>query len=369
MRIKQGENEAVRLQGENFRLLRDALLKAFDAKRLRAMVRIGLDEDLQTIVSEGSLQAQVEELLFWAEDHDRLPDLIAAAREANPTNLKLQEAEAAILKVSGDTAVPRPAVLFDQSHGQAGWWWLPPTVGRGYKVLAENLKGNYDVAVLHEGEQLTRAALKGFDLLVLGIGPENKSYLTKDEQEAIHAFVDNGGGLLVLGDYTGDWHHEANFNTLIERYGVFLERNIVFPETLETPDRTAYQFSSNQVVTALPVVDSTESEKMAIQSALLADVRQVATLTACSLYVDPGTAVTLLQATQAQVKEPIPFKVTIKIDGWRPAPSEHIVLAAACTSAKVIVVGSRKMFLNDFVTAEAFDNLQLFINIMQWLAA
>ena len=55
------------------------------------------------------------------------------------------------------------------------------------------------------------------------------------ELDAIRDYVENeGGGLLVLGAYTGDWHHEANLNQLIRRYGMLFNNDLVMPERERT---------------------------------------------------------------------------------------------------------------------------------------
>lgn len=360
----------MKLKGDIFKQLRDALLDAFPDHGLRSMVRMELEEDLQQIVAPGNLTNQVEELLLWAERNDRVADLIAGARAANPTNKKLQAAEAAILDSSGDTAVPRAIILFDQSHGQDKWFTLPPTVGRGYKTAAGSLGQNYIVSSHPAGEKLGREALEGVSVLVLGIGPQGLCRLEDEELNAISAFVDEGGGLLALGDYTGDWHHEANLNQLIGNYGMAFERNLVVPETVGRPRTAELKLSSDHVINALPLTENGDAESAALRIRLLQDVQQAAALTACSLYVDPDAAVALLQAgPEAGTREPIPIGVTIYIADWRPVALQSIPLVAACKSAKVVVAGSRKMFLNEFVTAEGIDNGQLFQNIIRWLAA
>ena len=67
--------------------IRDALLDGYAPDELRELVKLGLDENLHDIVSDGSNQRTVVfELIQWAERHNRVLDLIQAAREENVGN-------------------------------------------------------------------------------------------------------------------------------------------------------------------------------------------------------------------------------------------------------------------------------------------
>ncbi len=97
----------MRLKKEHRKQLYDALLEAFDHDSLRRVVTFQLDETPAAIYPPRvSLTSQVEELVGWAERNERVQDLIAGARRANPGNKKLEAAEAAILN-SAVTNPPR----------------------------------------------------------------------------------------------------------------------------------------------------------------------------------------------------------------------------------------------------------------------
>ena len=83
----------MKLTGDSFKKLRDALNEAFDENRLRAMLRIELDTDLDVIVAPGPRLTRVEDLIRWAEYNGRLPDLLTAAQTVNPTNQALAAAK------------------------------------------------------------------------------------------------------------------------------------------------------------------------------------------------------------------------------------------------------------------------------------
>ncbi|MCB0088393.1 MAG: SUMF1/EgtB/PvdO family nonheme iron enzyme, partial [Caldilineaceae bacterium] len=95
-----------RLSGEQVRVLQQALLEAFDRSGLRMLMRMELDENLESVASSGDLATTVFELIEWAERHNRLGDLMAGALRQNPRNVGLR---AAALEVLGVDPSPGPS--------------------------------------------------------------------------------------------------------------------------------------------------------------------------------------------------------------------------------------------------------------------
>ncbi len=62
-----------------------ALIRAFPtAGQLDMLLSTAFDVSLDAITAPGTLNARVDELLRWAEAHDRVLDLASAARRARP---------------------------------------------------------------------------------------------------------------------------------------------------------------------------------------------------------------------------------------------------------------------------------------------
>jgi serine/threonine-protein kinase len=76
----------MRLIGKQVEQLRDALLAAFDKDALRMLVRTDLDEILEEIADGDNLRIIAFNLVTWAEQHDRVDDLLQAARKERPHN-------------------------------------------------------------------------------------------------------------------------------------------------------------------------------------------------------------------------------------------------------------------------------------------
>jgi hypothetical protein len=68
----------------------NALLDGYNIDTLDHMVRVALDTDLDHIVPANNLIVIVHNLVRWAEQHDRLHDLVAGAANGNRTNAALQ---------------------------------------------------------------------------------------------------------------------------------------------------------------------------------------------------------------------------------------------------------------------------------------
>src|SRR5262249_41681003 len=81
----------VRLTYPQQNQLVDALLSAFPSQEEVARLMLqGLNVQLSTIASDGSLRGSVDSIIQWAAAQDRVSDLIRAARAANPGNSALQ---------------------------------------------------------------------------------------------------------------------------------------------------------------------------------------------------------------------------------------------------------------------------------------
>ena len=105
----------MQLTGTQFEALQNALIGAFDLSTLRQMVRIGLDENLTTITGSTNLREAAFELIRWAEQTSRVDALLAAARQANSSNLALSDFEKGYHR-----STPKPQPNVSSSHISVG---------------------------------------------------------------------------------------------------------------------------------------------------------------------------------------------------------------------------------------------------------
>jgi hypothetical protein len=75
-----------RLSGPQVKQLQQSLLSSFSFTELSQLVKIELDEHLDSIVPPGPLSSVAFELVMWAERAGRTPDLIKAVVAARPSS-------------------------------------------------------------------------------------------------------------------------------------------------------------------------------------------------------------------------------------------------------------------------------------------
>jgi hypothetical protein len=105
------------LTGKQYKQLQDALLGAFPTQPILAqMVQFGLTINLDTISIGTDLSQIVFQLIRWAEAQGRTYDLIAAARDANPTNPNLRKVSEEFNLAATTPARPELEKLLQQTN-------------------------------------------------------------------------------------------------------------------------------------------------------------------------------------------------------------------------------------------------------------
>ena len=102
---------------------------------------------------------------------------------------------------------------------------------------------------------------------------------------------------------------------------------------------------------------------------LLDGVDEVKVLTACTVTAMEGLSAPLLIAADADVYEPRPAGRGILIDGYDlTSRTSPVVVAAVSNIAKVVAIGSWKLFLDPFLDDSA-SSRRLLLNLASWLTA
>lgn len=101
------------LTGKQVQQICDALLDGYSTKdELRMLVRVKLNQNLETIVGGDNMRVIVFNLVAWAEQTDRVDDLIQGACDLNPGNTALhqlgQEWRAALVSQAAVQSVAAP---------------------------------------------------------------------------------------------------------------------------------------------------------------------------------------------------------------------------------------------------------------------
>jgi hypothetical protein len=104
-------------------------------------------------------------------------------------------------------------------------------------ALAYNYLGQYyDMSRLSERDAIDDQTLAGCDVLVIKM--PGVRYSPEEVQAVVH-FVNNGGGLLLIGDHTNLDHSSAHMNDITRAWG-FTFRDDVLYSTQPSPDRQHY---------------------------------------------------------------------------------------------------------------------------------
>lgn len=272
-------------------------------------------------------------------------------------------------RTTADRQVEQPSVLVDVAHGQDRWS-EPLTEDRGLRRAAELAKGQGFTVTFQTSGPLVLAGLWQHRALILSIGPQGRGLLAADEVQAVRQFVQEGGGLLALSTYAGDWHHQANLNDVLNPFGLSFNRDLVMPETAvaragRDDGRTqVYQHSPDSVF----VVPARPADRSFAD--LVQGVRQLLTLSSCSIGV-AGTARAVVSSVEtSRLFDPRPLGAGYLIDRWEAGRRESAdVVAASAGAGRVVAVGGFKMFLSEFLDHPGYDNARLFENCLRWLAA
>ncbi|OPY23844.1 MAG: serine/threonine-protein kinase [Methanobacterium sp. PtaU1.Bin097] len=136
----------------------------------------------------------------------------------------------------------KPKVLFDETGPDYGKFFTIYNIGTyGSSGFAALLEANgYSVSKITD-KPITTEKLKGYDVLVLFASFRNYS---DDEVNTIKEFVNNGGGLYLVGTNWGDVDGDQNFafNKIAKSFGVSFANNEIVTDTQH------YIFFSNFVI-------------------------------------------------------------------------------------------------------------------------
>jgi len=115
-------------------------------------------------------------------------------------------------------------VLIDEKHSNWEWstrkfdtTWYGRKSTYNYYCMADYLNHHYSVSQ-NQDKELTPEFLSGYDILILKTPTQPYS---EEESNAIVQFVENGGGLWLIGDHTNVFGMSYYMNFLAKRFGMF----------------------------------------------------------------------------------------------------------------------------------------------------
>jgi len=113
-------------------------------------------------------------------------------------------------------------VLFDERYSDWEWStqvydrdWYGSKSGYNYYCLAEYINHFFD---MERGlEPFTPEYLAGFDIVIIKTPTQS---FTEDEIDMLSEYVENGGGLYLIGDHTNVFGTSTNLNPIAARFGL-----------------------------------------------------------------------------------------------------------------------------------------------------
>jgi hypothetical protein len=242
-------------------------------------------------------------------------------------------------------------ILFDEAHSQA--WTIRPEAAlamqpahprdASYELAARALTEREFAVQANVDSSLTAEILEGCDVLVIA-HPSDPAWeqtsghgsprLKGEEIDAIESFVNQGGGLIVLGETEQD-KYGNNVNDLLARFGMRLENETVqdYDHCLTAPSWILAELHDGG--------RGTDGD-------LLARVRAACFYRATTISANNGAFVVARSHASASV------------------PEAALLVASTHGRGRVVVLGDSDLFGDDCI--DELDHRALWLNVVYWAA-
>jgi hypothetical protein len=281
-----------------------------------------------------------------AKQEPLIADRVSIACENN-----LDAVVDAILRVVQPSQLLSPGrFAVDLSHHQNEWNSFASFVENSELKLKKILRGFLeDPDVLRESSALI-------------LPPPFHVRLSQGEMDLLEAWVNNGGGLMIMGCYA-ERHHSSNFSQLAWRFDLDFGDDLIMPN--DKSDSARIQVFSRDPQLSVRVVPASESHS------ILNGVHEIGFLSASSVSWCSGeNPEFVIEAPSDSLKmRPLGH---IQPDGSRPnieswtidrQGSAALFIARRWGQGKVVAVGSWKL-----CTLAYGDNAKFLANTLNWLA-
>ena len=120
-------------------------------------------------------------------------------------------------------------VLIDASHGQ--YYNPTKTDTSGMSTLIDNIKSELGWIVDVNLDPITYDKLKDYDVLIITNPSQD---ITDEEAQAIQQFVENGGGLFILGENYYNHVYYKSLNRVVAKYGIEFNNDELMDDDVNT---------------------------------------------------------------------------------------------------------------------------------------
>lgn len=237
-------------------------------------------------------------------------------------------------------AAPQGKVLFDETHGVASDSWNGRySIDGAYRDWAERLRQRGYEVTANRAFSLTLPLLSQYDVCVLALPTQP---LAPSEITALKEFVHNGGGLLLLADAFG-WGR--GLNPLSQEFGITINSDVLADWDDSRPIRPFHFF-----IHTWP----RQGPLTAFVDLVMYDWGSSLTLQGPAWAFGTGDQDTWRDNGNGQR------------DSGEAADSPPGMAAAEYGAGRVVVIGDSNLFMNMY--SREFDNAQLSVNVVDWLA-
>lgn len=302
----------------------------------------------------------------------QLARLLGALDKATASPTSASAAAPVSQPAAPTSATPtRPIIALDFSHqqqddGYKGWDGY-------YTAITELAKTVPDVTWTEWMPGQTFAANTLASVKAVILAAPFHTILSDREIDHVRNWVQSGGRIALLSNYTADLHHASNLNALARALGFEFAENLVLPAGSASDLNARLQARSQGDDRRLVVVANPPGGPLGTHP-LLEGVKQVGFLSACTISAYTSTPECFITHASGVVMQPFgpkdPKGWMQQIVEWRKNDrAQDVTLFAAWTrgQGKLIAVGTWKFVLPKLTNAPDLDNARLFQNMVRWL--
>lgn len=233
-------------------------------------------------------------------------------------------------------------ILFDSAHSE-----MLGIKDEDFSELINLLKSLTLKIITNENKNLTNQQLQRVDILIIGNPIDD--YFSNIEIKNINNFVRDGGRLLLISEYGGDYLQKTNLNDITgKNFGIYFQKNIV----------KQYN-NNNQNCTSIISVQNFHKHQITKQ------LRELVIGGTCSLLLKKDSNPLLyLNESWTEIYNG-------SNEQWSKENGNMKQIISACTEygrGKVVAIGDIDIFSNDSNTGlNCLDNRKFVLNLISWL--
>ncbi|MHA1584421.1 MAG: hypothetical protein ACTSVU_08955 [Promethearchaeota archaeon] len=201
----------------------------------------------------------------------------------------------------------------------------------------------YQIQYIHPNEHISEEILSKYQIFLIG-DPQN-SQISDEEINLILNYVKNGGSLLVFTHYGGDFLQNTNLNSLISKFGIQSENNLI-------RTNQEFSYSSTPIHFLSPHID------------FIQHVSRIRMPGACALKISDSAEILCQANRTAEIQY---FDEKNKI----PLQNEESLISGAFANfgiGKVVVLGSPDFLISEtHLGINTFDNREFILQVLSWL--